>query len=150
MATPEQIAAAEAVVAGFADVSDEDKAYWADKLGSDLSDVGNPEAAQELANWLEIERTGTFLPNMSGPGYVLPGTPRYPVSAVDLRIGFASAKARAAVAGVTAEQLVEAQRILHDRYGASLDGGDAPQNALGFYGFGTTEITPDGVQRKPA
>ena len=39
--------------------------------------------AMELAQKIECLRTGTFLPNASGPGLsILPGTPRYAMDAL--------------------------------------------------------------------
>lgn len=83
------------------------------------TDVGTYTPAMELAQWQEIARTGTYLPNASGPGLsILPGTPRYPAPQSTIDAGLAQAQARAKAAGITDTQVQAATDALAQQLAA--------------------------------
>ena len=107
IARAEATSAAE--VPGFADVDEDLQKYWANKLGTDFTNTGNPEPAKSLVQWREVARTGTYLPNQGE-------TVRYPAPANDVAIGLAWAEAYAKANGVTEEQITSAEAELHATY----------------------------------
>lgn len=88
-------------IPGWNDVGAADQAYWLAQLGGNFRNEGSPEPALFLAQWLEVERSGLFLPNDSGRTSMH----REPASAADIAIGVAYAKAYAKLRGVTQAQL---------------------------------------------
>jgi len=100
---------------GGAGLNPADQAYWTQKLGNKppgaIVDTYSPE--HSLAQWLEIQRRGTFLPNASGAGLTFdPAAQGQTISPQDLAVGLAYAQHRAAAAGVTPEALAAAQANL--------------------------------------
>ena len=105
-------------IPGWNDVDAAAQAYWATKLRGNFSNVGNPDPAMFLAQYLEVARTKSFLPNDYGHISAI----RYPISDADLTIGLAYARALAVQGGVTPAQLAAADVLMRVQYGPSLDG----------------------------
>jgi hypothetical protein len=79
-----------------------DAALWCEHLQGDTSMVGSPDPAQLLAQWLELERVGIVGTSLTD---------------WDLRIGLASARAYATQRGVSASELVAAQKLVLEKGG---------------------------------
>lgn len=105
-------------IPGWTDVSGATQAYWLDKLRGDFSNVGNPDPAEFLAQWLYHQKHGIV------------GTS---LTAQDLEIGVAFAKAYAAKAGVTPAQLAAAQALIVERGGIEGSVGYEPLVAGAYF-----------------
>ncbi len=89
-------------IPGMAGVSSETGAYWAQKLGGNFANIGNPDPAELLAQWLYHQEHG------------IEGTAMTPK---DLEAGLAYAWSYAQAAGVSQQDLQAAQANVIERGG---------------------------------
>lgn len=105
-------------IPGLSDVNAATASWWADKLGGNYANVGNPDPAEFLAQWLYHEEHG------------LQGTA---LEQRDLESGLAYAWNYAKAAGVSSDELATAQAKIAAQGGIEGSSGFDPQKAISSF-----------------